>query len=111
VRRRAAAPDAGASRCWRRAALPDELAAARLRQALPQGAIHADLFRDNVLFDGLPGREQLCGFFDFYFAGVDMLLFDLAVCLNDWCIDLATAAGSTRTAPGLGGRPTRRERR
>jgi len=39
---------------------------------------------------GLPGRERLSGFFDFYFAGVDTWLFDLAVCLNDWCIDLAS---------------------
>jgi homoserine kinase type II len=51
---------------------------------LPRGPIHADLFRDNVMFDG----EQLTGFFDFYFAGVDSFLFDLAVCINDWCIDL-----------------------
>jgi homoserine kinase type II len=56
--------------------------------ALPRGPIHADLFRDNVMFDGLPGREKLSGFFDFYFAGVDSFLFDLCVCLNDWCIDL-----------------------
>ena len=51
-------------------------------QALPRGPIHADLFRDNVMFDG----EQLCGFFDFYFAGCDTFLFDIAVCLNDWCV-------------------------
>jgi homoserine kinase type II len=57
---------------------------------LPRGPIHADLFRDNVMFDGLPGHEKLTGFFDFYFAGVDCLLFDIAVCLNDWCIDLDT---------------------
>jgi homoserine kinase type II len=54
--------------------------------ALPRGPVHADLFRDNVMFDG----EQLTGFFDFYFAGVDTWLFDLAVCLNDWSIDLPT---------------------
>ena len=55
-------------------------------QALPRGPVHADLFRDNVMFDG----NALTGLFDFYFAGVDTWLFDLAVCLNDWCIDLAT---------------------
>ena len=52
--------------------------------ALPRGPVHADLFRDNVMFEG----ERLTGLFDFYFAGVDSWLFDLAVCLNDWCIDL-----------------------
>jgi homoserine kinase type II len=36
------------------------------------------------MFDG----DELTGFFDFYFAGVDTLLFDIAVCLNDWCIDV-----------------------
>ena len=53
-------------------------------QALPKGPVHADLFRDNVMFDG----EKLTGFFDFYFAGNDTWLFDLSVCMNDWCIDL-----------------------
>jgi homoserine kinase type II len=54
--------------------------------ALPRGPVHADLFRDNVMFNG----PELTGFFDFYFAGVDTWLFDLAVCLNDWCIDWPT---------------------
>jgi homoserine kinase type II len=64
------------------------LAASPAYQSLPRGPVHADLFRDNVMFEGLPGRERLSGFFDFYFAGVDTWLFDIAVCLNDWCIDL-----------------------
>ncbi|UUX95511.1 homoserine kinase [Aquabacterium sp. J223] len=97
-----------------RALLTDELAfqaslaASPAYAALPRGPVHADLFRDNVMFDGGPdaaaelpapapgdapavgltGRERLSGFFDFYFAGVDTWGFDLAVCLNDWCIDL-----------------------
>lgn len=58
--------------------------------ALPRGPVHADLFRDNVMFEGTGNALQLTGFFDFYFAGVDTWLFDLAVCLNDWCIDLDT---------------------
>ena len=49
---------------------------------LPRGAVHADLFRDNAVFEG--GR--ISGIFDFYFAGVDCLAFDLAVCVNDWCL-------------------------
>ncbi len=57
-------------------------------QRLPRGPIHADLFRDNVMFDG----ATLGGFFDFYFAGCDTFGFDISVCLNDWCIDLSTGA-------------------
>ena len=55
--------------------------------ALPRGPIHADLFRDNVMFESVAGQPRLGGFFDFYFAAVDSWLFDLAVALNDWCID------------------------
>ncbi len=61
-------------------------------QALPRGPIHADLFRDNVMFDDTAGPDRLCGFFDFYFAGTDTWLFDITVCLNDWCTDLTTGA-------------------
>jgi homoserine kinase type II len=71
-------------------AFQQQLAASALGAALPRGPIHADLFRDNVMFDDTGGEDRLCGFFDFYFAGTDMLLFDLAVCLNDWCSDPAS---------------------
>lgn len=57
-------------------------------KSLPSGPAHCDLFRDNVLFDGSSGQDELGGFFDFYFAGNDKWLFDLAVTVNDWCIDL-----------------------
>ena len=56
---------------------------------LPQGASHCDLFRDNVLFDPKGAdvsQDQLGGFFDFYFAGTDKWLFDIAVTANDWCL-------------------------
>jgi homoserine kinase type II len=64
--------------------------AAASTQSLPKGPVHADLFRDNALFDGPPDSPRLSGVFDFYFAGVDHHVFDLAVCVNDWCIDLDT---------------------
>jgi homoserine kinase type II len=51
-------------------------------KALPRGPVHADLFRDNAMFED----GALTGFFDFYFAGNDTFLFDIAVCLNDWCV-------------------------
>jgi homoserine kinase type II len=66
------------------AATPDAL-------ALPRGPIHADLFRDNALFTGgavgTSAPLRLSGLFDFYFAGTDTWLLDLAVCLNDWCLE------------------------
>lgn len=75
----------------------EQVAESALYAALPRGPIHADLFRDNVMFED----ERLSGVLDFYFAGVDTFLFDIAVALNDWCIDLATGRLETDRACAL----------
>ncbi|MCY3541232.1 MAG: homoserine kinase [Gammaproteobacteria bacterium] len=52
-------------------------------KAMPQGIIHGDLFRDNVLFN----EHGLCGVLDFHHAGYGFWLFDLAIAINDWCTE------------------------
>jgi homoserine kinase type II len=65
---------------------------------LPRGPVHADLFRDNALFE----EARISGVIDFYFAGVDCLLFDVAVCANDWCLSSSLELDEARTAALLG---------
>ncbi len=82
-------------------AYQNHVAASAAYASLPRGPVHADLFRDNVMFDDGPQGPELTGIFDFYFAGVDTWLFDLAVCLNDWCIDLSSGAHDAPRASAL----------
>ena len=79
-----------------------QVAASAAFAALPRGAIHGDLFRDNVMFEtNASGDDALTGLFDFYFAGIDNFAFDIAVCLNDWCIDLASGRLAEERAAAL----------
>ena len=56
---------------------------------LPKGAIHGDLFCDNVLFAG----DRVAGIIDFGFAATDFFAYDLAIAVNDWCV-IADADGA-----------------
>ncbi|HEY0335771.1 MAG TPA: homoserine kinase [Burkholderiales bacterium] len=60
---------------------------------LPRGAIHGDLFRDNALFEGM----RISGIIDFYFACTDALLYDVAICVNDWGVSVEGAIDVRRT--------------
>ena len=78
-------------------AYQNQIAASAAYAALPRGPVHADLFRDNVMFEG----DTLTGCFDFYFAGVDTWIFDLGVCLNDWAINHADGSHEPARAQAL----------
>ena len=54
-----------------------------LREQLPHAVLHADLFRDNIMFEG----HELTGVIDFYNAASGSTLYDVAICVNDWCLD------------------------
>ena len=60
---------------------------------LPKGAIHGDLFCDNVLF----ANGRVAGIIDFGFAATDFFAYDLAIAVNDWCVDERGALDEPRT--------------
>lgn len=66
-------------------AVQSTFASSAAYRQLPGSVVHADLFRDNVLISGDEGRPVVGGVIDFYFAGIDTWVFDLAVTVNDWC--------------------------
>ncbi len=59
---------------------------------LPEGVIHADLFPDNVFFQG----DRLSGIIDFYFACNDILAYELAIVMNAWCFEPDGQFNSTK---------------
>src|SRR5919106_1649372 len=71
---------------------------------LPRGVVHADLFPDNVFFQG----DRLTGIIDFYFACVDLVAYDLAICLNAWCFEPDGAFNITKARQMLAAYRARR---
>lgn len=53
--------------------------------SLPTGFIHADCFRDNVLFVEQGGELTISAIIDFEYATTGAFMFDLAIVINDWC--------------------------
>jgi homoserine kinase type II len=72
---------------------------------LPSGVIHADLFPDNVFFEG----DRVTGVIDFYFACNDLLAYDVAICLNAWCFEADGTFNLTKGRGLLDGYGSRRQ--
>ena len=64
-----------------------DVAESKAGAALPRGVIHADLFRDNAVFDDATGKTGSAGCSTSSSPVSTTSLFDLAVAINDWCIE------------------------
>jgi homoserine kinase type II len=71
---------------------------------LPRGVIHGDFFHDNVLWD----EEGNGGVIDFYFACDDALLYDVAIGVNDWCVNPDATLDTERSRAFIAGYETLR---
>ena len=73
---------------------------------IPRGVIHGDLFHDNALYEG----NELKGVIDFYYAHRAPHIYDLAVCIADWCfVQNGCVMNSENAAAVLEGYQTERE--
>ncbi|MCK5556239.1 MAG: homoserine kinase [Alphaproteobacteria bacterium] len=63
---------------------------------IPSGAIHTDLFPDNVLFTG----QKLTGVLDFSFSCTEAFVYDLMMTLNSWCFT-STGMQDTKKSAAL----------
>jgi homoserine kinase type II len=71
---------------------------------LPQGVIHGDYFHDNVLWD----EDGNGGVIDFYFACDDALAYDIAIAVNDWCVNPDATLDHDRARAFIDGYETHR---
>ena len=84
-----------------------ELQSARshMDDPLTRGTVHGDLFHDNVLFD----NGMISGLIDFYYACSDVLIYDLAIVINDWCFNQDGTRNDAFTDAMLGAYQAERE--
>lgn len=64
-----------------------------LLHSLPRTTVHGDLFRDNALFVG----TRLSAVIDWHNAATAPAAWDLAIVLNDWCLDASGRLAPDRT--------------
>ena len=66
---------------------------------LPSGVIHSDLFRDNVL----ARKNNVTGIIDYYYSFTGPLIYELAVVINDWCVNKDGSVNDIKRRALLGG--------